>query len=242
MSDPQGMAETFQAWLGAHAGVAAETGRGSGAKPGQAGADAGDCFLFLPQRPAAFLTNCATCWCASSDHGQTDNSPPQAAPRAPWSMASCSPRWRKASLPGWATGVAGLGSPVTLGALTALVALIPLCHPCGLGRRRGLAVVPGRAWSGHRHLDLGRGGGEPAGQFSAPLVHQQRRDNSPSCWCCSACWAALLPLAWWGCSPGPSSWPSPGRYGANGWSIWTKRTQRQPGHKTPAPAQNAACP
>lgn len=102
--------------------------------------------------------------------------------------------------------VAGLASPVTLGVLTALFALIPFGTPLAWGGAGAWLLFQGETaaafgvwlWGG---LVVGRDRTTCCARYSSAASAR-----FPFCWCCSASSAACSPSAWSVCSSAPSCW------------------------------------
>jgi predicted PurR-regulated permease PerM len=132
LSDPQGMADTFQAWLGAHAGVAAGLAGEVGRNLVKLVLTLVIVFFFYRNGPRIVdeLRHVLVRFIGSRANGYLSAAGGTTRAVVYGILLTALAQGIVAGLGYW---VAGLGSPVTLGALTTLVALIPFATPVAWG-------------------------------------------------------------------------------------------------------------
>ncbi len=132
LSDPQGMAEGLQAWLGAHAGMAAELVGGVGRNLVKLVLTLVIVFFFYRNGPRIVdeLRHVLVRFLGPRANGYLSAAGGTTRAVVYGILLTALAQGIVAGLGYW---VAGLGSPVTLGALTALVALIPFATPLAWG-------------------------------------------------------------------------------------------------------------
>lgn len=132
LSDPQGMAETIQAWLGAHAGVAAKLAGGVGRNLVKLALTLVIVFFFYRNGPRIIdeLRHVLVRFIGPRANGYLSAAGGTTRAVVYGILLTALAQGIVAGLGYW---VAGLSSPVSLGALTALVALIPFATPLAWG-------------------------------------------------------------------------------------------------------------
>lgn len=132
LSDPQGMAETVQGWLGAHARVAAELAGGVGRNLVKLLLTLVIVFFFYRNGPRIVdeLRHVLIRFIGPRANGYLSAAGGTTRAVVYGILFTALAQGLVAGLGYW---VAGLSSPVTLGALTALVALIPFATPLAWG-------------------------------------------------------------------------------------------------------------
>lgn len=132
LSDPKGMADGFQVWLGAHAGVAADLVGGVGRNLVKLVLTLMIVFFFYRNGPRIIdeLRHVLVRFIGPRANGYLAAAGGTTRAVVYGILLTALAQGIVAGLGYW---VAGLGSPVTLGALTALVALIPYATPLAWG-------------------------------------------------------------------------------------------------------------
>lgn len=132
LSDPQGVAVAFRSWLGAHAGDAAELAGGVGRNLVKLVLTLTIVFFFYRDgaRIVSELRHVLVCFIGPRANGYLAAAGATTRAVVYGILLTALVQGAVAGLGYW---VAGLGSPVTLGVLTALVALIPFATPLAWG-------------------------------------------------------------------------------------------------------------
>lgn len=132
LSDPQGLAAAFRGWLGTHASDAAELAGGVGRNLVKLLLTLTIVFFFYRDggRIVSELRHVLVCFIGPRIHGYLAAAGAMTRAVVYGILLTALVQGVVAGLGYW---VAGLGSPVTLGVLTALVALIPFATPLAWG-------------------------------------------------------------------------------------------------------------